>query len=898
MDFIDNGGTLNLNDFSVNNIFPSATGVAQCPIYGIRMYPTNRNFTTLISPGAALYTGAGSGNFYAGGDTITASRGYPNIQETITIEGTGALLAVTGTLNVGQGLNYAQTSPASTNYVTLNLSGLDNFAMAPSITGGTKIQGITVGNTANGTAGSRFLLCGQIQHYSQGAIYLAKTNIIVLGNDMEIGAMGVYSNSMPCPVYLGITNSILVGNNGAANGNVTVGSRGNTNAFMTFNPAFLGGGSPPVAYIGSPASINGGRVTTFYVCRSDGGVIPARGYADFTGGNVTIMASTMQVGYAGTNGINASGTLTFDNGIVNVNNLTNGNQTVSAGTSPGGVGIGVINVNSNSTYGANATLQVNNTLALGAVNGTLTPGTAGTINVNRGVLNANTIVSGPGAGTINVTQGTLTVTGTAGTPAAPISGVALTNSTLNLVASLTTTNLVATSLTTSGANTINITSVPPLSSVPTVIKLIAYSGSIGGAGYNFTLGTLPPLCVGSLSNDTVNSSIDLVLTSGPLGLIWDGFVSGNWDTTTTNWYTPSGPNYYADGNYVTYPDGATTGAVNVTAAFAPNGIIVTNASLPYTFSGGGAIGGTGSLIKQGTGTLIIDNSGNNTFSGGTTISNGSTVQIGNADTSGNLPGAVVNNGSLIFDRTDGITVANSISGAGSLTYEGGNTLLLSGSSSFSGNLAVNNNSTLQIGSSTAVGSAAGGLTVSSGSTLDANGNAVIKSITVSGTGVGGNGAITDTGGSLYDSGVGLATNITLAGDTTFSYPVRWDLGQNGSGSVLGTTGHGYNLTLTSSANAYYEWKNLTVDAALANITVASGTLGVVGSTTLGNPASTLTLAPGAGLTLYNATANVNINKQVDFQAGATIKNGGGANVMNGPMTLEPGYCTFNVGGTS
>src|ERR1039458_2202341 len=84
VDFIDNGGTTTLTDFSVNNIFVSATGVSQCPIYMLRMYPTNRNFTTLISPGVALYTGAGTGDLYVGGDSVTSTRGLPNLQETIS----------------------------------------------------------------------------------------------------------------------------------------------------------------------------------------------------------------------------------------------------------------------------------------------------------------------------------------------------------------------------------------------------------------------------------------------------------------------------------------------------------------------------------------------------------------------------------------------------------------------------------------------------------------------------------------------------------------------------------------------------------------------------------------------------------------------------------------------
>ncbi len=501
-----------------------------------------------------------------------------------------------------------------------------------------------------------------------------------------------------------------------------------------------------------------------------------------------------------------------------------------------------------------------------------------------------------GTGTIALSNGTFTVTGTAGNSTVPITSVSMTNSTLNFATTLASTNLVAGTLTTSGGNTINILSAPPLSTIPTVIKLIAYSGAIGGAGYDFTLGTLPPLCVGSLSNDAANSSVDLVLTSGPLGLTWDGDVSPNWDTTETNWFA-AGPNFYADGDYVLFPDGAATGNVNLTAVFAPGGVTVSNTSLPYSFTGGGAIGGTIGLLKQGTGTLVIDNSGNNSYSGVTTISNG-TVQIGNNDANGNVPGAILDNGALVLDRNDGGTFANSISGTGSVNYEGGNTLQLGGANSFSGNLAVNNNSTLQLGSGSAFGTATGGLTIANGSTLDANGFAVAKSITVSGAGVGGNGAITDNGGGIFDSALGLATNITLAGDTTFDFPTRWDLGQSGAGSVLSTGGHAYNLTLVSSANSYYEWRNLALDAALANINVTSGTLGVVGSTSLGNPGSTLTLFSGASMAFYNATTNVNVNKQWDMQNGATLQNGGGATVLNGPMTLEAGATIFSVGGVS
>jgi hypothetical protein len=56
--------------------------------------------------------------------------------------------------------------------------------------------------------------------------------------------------------------------------------------------------------------------------------------------------------------------------------------------------------------------------------------------------------------------------------------------------------------------------------------------------------------------------------------------------------------------------------------------------------------------------------------------------------------------------------------------------------------------------------------------------------------VDGTGAITDSGGAVY----GLTSSVTLAGDTTFNFPNRWDL----SGATLSTENHPYNLILNSA----------------------------------------------------------------------------------------------------
>ena len=845
---------------AVNNVLDGTSGVSQMPIWELDYVPTNGNYTTLINSGVTLNLGAGRGFLVIGADQLHTSDPAPaNAFETITLTGSGASLSMAGNLYVNQG----STTPGDTHNVTLDLSGLDNFT----------------------DTGSEILVASGGAPRTHGTLYLAKNNQISLGNDFLI-CNQTFSNSLPCGVYLGQANSIQTGS-----GNLTIGGTGTTTvgAFMKFNPAILGGSVVPTANLGGTASDS--HIVNLWICNANGGPqVAGSALCDLTGGSVSVFARTMQLGQGGNAGANAQGVLTLDNGIIDVNNATIGNQEVSGG----GTGVGVVNLNRNNALGTNATLRVNNTLTLAAVSGSLTPGTAGTINLNGGALVANSIVNGGGAAAINSTNGAITIGSQAGTPAAPIGLLALANSTLNLAVGPTSTNIFAGALATGGTtNIINITSVRPSPAYPVKITLIKYAGSIGGAGYNFGVGTLPLLTGGYVSNDTVNAAIDLVLTAGPLTYTWTGSVNGNWDTTTANW-TAGGPVSYADGAFVQFLDGAATGAINLTTALAPGGVIISNSSLAYTFNGSGKIGGAISLNKQGAGTLVLDNSGVNDFTGGVTIGGG-TLQVGNNDTGGNIPaGAVADNGTLAFNRTDNVTVNNAISGYGAFPQHGVWTILsLGGANTFTGPVLVTNGSTLKLTSSTALGS--GGVAIiADGSTLDGNGFTATKTLVVSGAGVSGNGALTDTGNPVYDNpGPGLATNIILAGDTTFTYPTRWDLGSAGGGNTLGTDGQARNLTLNSSSG-YFEWNNLTVQSPLSNIVVASGNLGVVGSTTFGATNGTLVLTPNGQLTFYGP--NIFMNKQVDFQSGAAINVGGGNNLMDGAMTLESGFCTFNIGG--
>ena len=231
-------------------------------------------------------------------------------------------------------------------------------------------------------------------------------------------------------------------------------------------------------------------------------------------------------------------------------------------------------------------------------------------------------------------------------------------------------------------------------------------------------------------------------------------------------------------------------------------------------SDSGYISGTTGLTKAGSGTLILDNGTPNTFTGGITISGG-ILQVGNYDAAGNLPVtvAVTDNAVLAYGRTDTVTVTNVISGSGAVVSGGGGTLHLGVGNSFTGPAIATNNSTLQGGIANAFGASNGTIVIANGSTLDPNGVGMLRPIIVSGTGVGGNGAIVNSGGPIYDSAsspVQMTPSITLTGDTTFSYPTRWDLGfPTGAPFPLSTGGHAYNLTMNGTGNnSYFEWREI------------------------------------------------------------------------------------------
>jgi len=846
-------GTNANGDLSINTLLDGATAASQMPIWQLDFNNVGGNYVTRINPGVTLHVDAGNGW------TTVGAPGTPaDAVEIIKFTGDdGSIRLEGGYLTVQQ----SAAAPGNHN-VTLDLSELGSFQKT----------------------GQRILVAATGNH-GHGTLYLAKTNSISLSEDITLCWQGGTSNSLPCAIYLGQTNSILTG---GGNNNIVVGQSGGTNAILAFNPGLVNTLPEPVAYIGSTA--NGGRGNLLVAANGGAPNAPAHGICDFSGGKLVMMEDLIRLGQGGNSPeAGAVGILSFDNGTINANTLVVGDQS----TTSAGAGVGIVNVGSNATHGANATLTVNNSLVLSAVSGTPSPGSAGTLNINGGVVNADTVSNGGGMATIAMNSGRLAGTAV-GTAANPITLLTMTNSTLVMkVTSVDSTNLVTTTLATGGAtNIISIASLPPIGAYPFQVPIIQYSGAIGGAGYNFGLGTLPPLAAGYITNNSVDGTIDLVLTSGPLTMTWTGSSNGDWDTFTPNWFAGS-PVTYADGSFVSFLNGASANAVNLTTALSPGSLTVSNTSPDYSFVGNGYLTGSSGLVKRGTGTLILANAGLNDYAGTTTISGG-TLQIGANDSSGNLPNAgnVGNDGSLVFARNDDVSVNNPISGSGAFIHAGSGSLLLNGASSFSGPALVTNGGTLKVGDSSALGTGAGATTVAAGATLDMNGYYLTSEpLVVSGSGVGGMGAIVNTGGAVY----GLTTNLTLAGDATFGIANRWDLG-GASGGVLNSGGQPYDLTLLGSG--YFEWKRLKLDTNLGDIYLASGNFGVIGSTTMGNPTNTLTLAAGSQLTFYADDTSVTVDKRVLFNDSAKIASAWWYNYIPGPMLLTNstggGYCEIEV----
>ena len=293
-----------------------------------------------------------------------------------------------------------------------------------------------------------------------------------------------------------------------------------------------------------------------------------------------------------------------------------------------------------------------------------------------------------------------------------------------------------------------------------------------------------------------------------------------------------------------------------------------------TLNYGGIIAGSGALNKAGANTLTL--TGTNTYSGTTTISagtlnanltdalgdgsatntlifNGGTLQAGGIINSPSMRGVTMTSTGIIDTNGQAIDFDGVISGAGGLTKTGAGTLDLSGANTYAG-LTTVSTGTLRIANDTALGATSGDTTVSSGATLALQGGSNVaagESLTISGSGSGGVGALTNAAGVNSYAG-----DITLGAAATIG-------SQGGTITVSGgITNAGFDLTVNGAGNT-------TISTA-----AISGTGGIIK-----DDAGTLTLSFAntyTGTTTINTgTVAVTANDALGTNAAGTTVNSGG-----------------------
>jgi outer membrane autotransporter protein len=323
---------------------------------------------------------------------------------------------------------------------------------------------------------------------------------------------------------------------------------------------------------------------------------------------------------------------------------------------------------------------------------------------------------------------------------------------------------------------------------------------------------------------------------------------------------------------------------------ATTAVVFNHTATDYVF--GAAMSGTVGAIKVEHGTTIL--TGANTYTGTTTISSGAMLQIGNGGATGSFAGAITDNGTLAFNRSDDLTHSGTISGSGALTKLGAGNLTLTGTKSYTGGTTISagtlTGSTSSFGTGAILNNAA---LVFDQATTATFSQAITGTGTLTKTGAGNltlSGANTYTGGTTISAGWLTGTAASLgdgdilnnagltfnqATDGTFSHAIT------GTGSVY-KAGTG-NLTLTGTSS--YD-STTTVSAGALTVSGASGAVTTSKLNVSGASGATLALQGGGKLT---TTGTSNDSVWVGYNSGysgtVTVSGDGSRLTSGGDLKL-------------
>lgn len=647
---------------------------------------------TLSVNGTLILTGV---NSYGGGTTINS--GVLEIGE-----GGGSAAFLTG--NVTNNGTLVFNSNAMTNFggaisgtgaVTkldvgiLTLTGTNNYTGATNVIGGTLLindgalgsGAVTINtaatlvfnNTGTSTVANAISGGGALTKHGAGTLALTGTNSYSGGTTINAGTLRVNGS---------LSNTAVTVNSGAT-------LDFNNSAASTFGGVISGAGS---------------------LTKNGSGTLTLTG-ANIFGGGFTLGGSSVIVGNntaLGTGNLTVSGASTLDASIAV--SLTNN-----------------VNLNAGLSLGGSSNVALN-----GSVNG------AGGITKNGA---ANLTLGGANAflGGVNLQAGSLTLgSNTAlGLSLLTVGGAA----TLNASTGINLGNAVSlnANLGIGGSNDISLggfISGPGALSFSGSGTLALNGNNIFGGGLNLVSGTLSVGNNGALGLGNLNVSGNASLRAGVPGISLNNAISlgaslsldvasnmtlsgaitgtGSLTKNGTGTLTLAGLNSYSG---VTTINAGTLQVGNGGATGSISGDVVNHATIVFNRSAsstyGGMISGTGSLIKNGAGTLTL--TGTNNF-GGVTVINDGVLQIGDGSASGSISGDIVNNAVLGFSSSASSTFTGAISGSGALVKDGTGTLTLTGTHGYTGTTTINSG-TLRVNGALA----SGAVIANSGATIGGSG---------------------------------------------------------------------------------------------------------------------------------------------------------------------------------
>ncbi|WP_160746776.1 autotransporter-associated beta strand repeat-containing protein [Croceibacterium soli] len=421
---------------------------------------------------------------------------------------------------------------------------------------------------------------------------------------------------------------------------------------------------------------------------------------------------------------------------------------------------------------------------------------------------------------------------------------------------------------------------------------ISADSNLGDAAGGLSLdgGTLNTTATLTSNRAVTLAGAGTFLADGPTTLTLGGVVAGGGALTKDGAGTLvlAAANGYAGGTTIaagTLQIGAGGTAGSIGGDVVNNGALAFNRSNDLTFAG--AITGGGAVDQIGAGTTIL--TADSSYTGGTTIDVG-TLRLGAGGTTGGITGDVLNDGALVFDRSNAVTFAGLISGSGTLEQAGSGTTILTGSNSYAGATTVSGGTLLINGDQSA---AAGHTIVNVGGSLGGVGT------------IGGNVSVNDGATLTPGDAIGAGT-LTINGDLglTAGSRLAFDFGQSNvvGGPLNDLVSIGGDLTLGGTIDVavspggsfdvgvyrVMSYGGTLTDNGLAIGTMPAGAIVAVQTTIAGQV--NLVNSAGATLAFWDGAAGPKLNGFVDGGNGLWQNSAGNDNwadsagAFNGPFS--------------